>query len=292
MSEATQTTEVTNVPPASVTVPAPEQKSIEKTTETKVTEEKKTPEFMSEKFHQLARKEKSVVKARQEISQMKADFEKQQAQFKEQLADLQRWKHLRDNAKLDPESYLNEAGISYGSLTERNLKGGIDPNVIFEKTNQTIAQFKKEQEEAKKQAQEEQKTQAKKQYEQNLQNFVQGIHEFVETNKEKYELTSLHGQQHLIWEVIQEAGKRGTEMTVQQAAEKVENYLDQQVTKALASKKFKDKFVPVVKPEDPVKPSVPTLSNNITATTPVNGNRAPTEQERIANAMAVLNKFD
>ena len=111
MSEATTTpaTEVTD----QVTQPdGTEAKSLESQPATKDTP--KTPEFMSEKFLALARKEKSVVKARQEISAMKAEFEKQQAQFKEQMQEFQRWKQLKENAKLDPDAYLQEAGLSYG----------------------------------------------------------------------------------------------------------------------------------------------------------------------------------
>lgn len=289
MSEATTTpaTEVTD----QVTQPeGSEAKSLESQTATKDTP--KTPEFMSEKFLALARKEKSVVKARQEISAMKAEFEKQQAQFKEQMQEFQRWKQLKDNAKLDPDAYLQEAGLSYGSLTERNLQGGIDPKAILEKTNQTIAQFKKEQEEKEKAAQEAAKTQAQKDYEARVGQFVQGIYDFVEQNQDTYELTNQTGQQNLIWEVIQAAAKRGTDMTVKQAAEKVEEYLSEQAEKVLSSKKFQGKYTKVVKEEEAPKVTpAPTLTNNITASSQPKPGML-TEQQRIQNALAVLNKFD
>lgn len=283
--EATQVTapQITQAPAVSI-----EAKPSESLETPKVTQTPK--ESASDSFLALARKEKAIVKARQEISAQKAEFEREKAANVKEREEYNQWKQLRDNAKLDPDAYLNAGGITYGSLTERNLKGGIDPNAILEKANQTISNFEKRQEEARKTAEEAQKTNAQKEYEDNLKRYVDSVNDFVETNKETYELITLHNQQHLIWEVQQAAGQRGQVLTTKQAADKVEQYLDEQVTKALNSKKYKDKYTPIVK-EEPVKPGSPTLSNNITSSTPTKTGFL-TEKQRIDNAMAVLNKFD
>ncbi len=290
MSEVTTTTEVPQDNSASIDPAKIESKPNEINTETKAPEKPK--EYASDSFAALARKEKSIVKARQEIAAQKAEFEREKASAAKEREEFTRWKQLKDNAKLDPDAYLSEAGLSYGSLTERNLKGGVDPNAILEKTTQKLSEFEKKLQEKEEKAAEEQKTRAQQDYETNVKKFVEGIYDFVEQDKENFELIKLNNQQNLIWEVIQAGYSRGQELTVKQAAEKVETYMTEQIEKALSAKKFQGKYSKVVKEEEPVKPGSPTLTNNATSTTPSTKARMLTEQERIANAMAVLNKFD
>lgn len=250
----------------------------------------KEPEFISDKFAALARKEKSIVKARLELSQQKAEMAKQQEEFKAKMAEFERWQKIKENAKLDPDAYLNEAGITYGYLTERALKGGQDPKAVIEHTNKTLADWEAKRAEEQKIAKQQQEEQAKKDFEERVNNFVKSIHGFVDTNKETYELTALHGQQNLIWEVIQEGARRGQSIEVKDAADRVEQYLTEQVEKSVTgTKKFKEKFSAPKKEEPQVKPApgTPTLSNNV----PVTTSKGPiTEQQRMQNALAALNK--
>lgn len=254
--------------------------------ETKV-EEKKTPEFMSDKFAALSRKERAIVKARQELSAQKAEMEREKQSSAKDREEFNRWRALKDNAKLDPDAYLNEAGLTYGSLTERNLKGGIDPNAILEKTNQTIAQFRKEQEEKESAAKKAQEEASKKDLDQRVTNFISGIYDFVEQNKETYELIAQTEQQNLVWDVIRVGAQRGQELTVKQAAEKVEDYLGGQVEKALSAKKFKDRFTQVRK-EEP-KPGAPSLTNSMAPSTQ-SPTRPLTDKDRMRNAEIALKK--
>jgi hypothetical protein len=247
-------------------------------------------EQVSDKFAALARKEKSIVKARQELAAEKAKIQQEMNQLKAQMLDFDRFKRLKENAKTDPDAYLKEAGLSYGYLTEQNLKGGIDPNAILEKTEQKLSEWEKKQEEAQKKIEEGQKAQAAREWQEKVQGFVQSINDFVEENKDTYELIALHGQQPLVWEVIQEAARRNDVMTVKDAATKVEAYLSEQVEKAMTnSKKFKDKYELKKVPEPPKVPGSPTLSNSMGATTPVKPGMI-TEAERTARALAALNK--
>lgn len=259
-------------------------------TEPPKVDEKPPVEPVSDKFAALARKEKGIVKARQELSALKTQLEAQQKQMDAQMAEFKRWQGLRENAKVDPEAWLNEAGLSYGYLTERALKGGKDPNAILEAAEKKLSDWEKKQQEAAKKAEEDQKTQAQKEFEERVATFVQGIHEYVEQNKEAYELTTLHGQQNLIWEVIQEGARRKQQISVKDAADKVEAYLGEQVEKALASKRFKDRFTPVEKAtETPKEAGSPTLNNSMNTTTPVSPGLI-SEQERMTRALNALNK--
>ena len=254
------------------------------------TPEVKPPSFISDKFAQLARKEKAIVKSRQELSALKADLEKQRSQMAAQQAEFERWQKLKANAKLDPDSYLNEAGLNYGALTERALKGEkFDANEVIAQTRAEIAAFKKEQEERAQKALEENKTTAQNDFQERVKNFVSGINDFVEQNKETYELIDLHSQQDLIWQVIQEGARRKQNITVKEAADKVETYLGQQVEKALLSKKFKDKFMPKIAEEKPKEAGSPTLTNSMTPGTPTTPQYI-TDQERTQRALAALNK--
>lgn len=61
-------------------------------------EEPKTPEFMSEKFAQLSKKEKAIVKARQELALEKEKIARERDQNAKDLEEFKRWKAIKDNA--------------------------------------------------------------------------------------------------------------------------------------------------------------------------------------------------
>lgn len=277
--EVTTVPVVTETPNPEVPVEAPK-------------ETPKTPEFMSEKFHALAKKEKAIVKERQAMAQQRAQFEQEKAQSSKDLSEFKRWQALKDNAKLDPDAYLQEAGLSYGALTERQLNGGLDPKAILEKTNQTIAQFKKEQEERDQKNKDEQKSQAQKDYDAKISQFVEGIHSYVDQNAESYPTIKNAGTQNDVFQLIERAAQRGKLLNVKEATDMVENYYDGVIDKVLESPKWIKKLSEKLKPQEDVntpRPGAPTLSNNMTSSTqPKTG--MITEQQRIQNALAALNK--
>lgn len=259
-------------------------------TETPKTEPAKQQEFASDKFAALARKEKAIVRDRQELSAMKAKIEKELQSIAQQKAEYERFMKLKENAKLNPDEYLKEAGLSYGYLTEQNLKGGIDPATILEKTQETLSNWEKQQKEKAKIAEEESKARAAKEFEEKKTNFIKGIYDYVEKNKETYEITALNDQAGLVWEVMEKAALQGRVMDMKEAADKVEEYLVSQVEKSIAAKKFKDRFSPAIKEDaKDVKPGAPTLTNNMSASTQIN-NKGLTDQERMRNAELALKK--
>lgn len=259
----------------------------QETQEVKETTEVKEPEIASDKFEALARKEKAIFKARKEISQMKSDFERERAMLQDKIKEFERIQKLRDNAKLDPDAYLKEAGLSYGYLTEHNMKGGVDPNTILEKTQATLTEWEKRQEEKLAQQQKEAQERQQKEYEEQYAEFVEKSLEYIASNTEEFELVNQLGQQNLVIEVMTEAGRRGKALTVKEAALKVEDYLNQNIEKALSTKKFQGKF----KKEEPKVTSDTTLNNAMSGGSSPN-QRYVSEQERIDRALAVLNKFD
>lgn len=252
--------------------------------------EPKTPEFMSEKFAVLARKEKSIVKARQEIAALKADFERERKDWNENLEEFKRWKKIKENAKLDPDAYLNEAGLSYGYLTEKALKGEkIDGNEILARAEAKIAALEKKLEERDAKLKEDQTQQASQDVINRRETFFSNVNDWISAQGDAYELINMHNQHQIVRAVIEEAANRKKDITVKEAADKVEAYLAEQIEKAVSSsKKFKEKYVPK-KIEEKKEPGAPTLNNSMNTTTPVSPGMI-TDQERTARALAALEK--
>ncbi len=288
-----ETVEVIPPIPPVVTAPTetPIPPPIESAPPEKKDEEKpKEPGFMSDKFAALARKEKANVKERQEISEKRAELEKKITEFKAQQTEFERWQKIKANAKLDPDAYLKEADLDYTYLTQKELKG-VDPKVILEKTTEQVEALRREIREGKEREAEQLKADQQKAYEEQVQNLLSTIDEVVDENADTYELIKLHNQQNLVWSVIQEAAKHDETLSIKEAADRVEKYLTDHIEKSITTaKKFKDKYTAPKKdePKTPI-PGTPTLSNNLTSTTPVKPGYM-TDKEREQRALDALNK--
>jgi hypothetical protein len=116
------------------------------------------------------------------------------------------------------------------------------------------------------------------------------IADFVKENAETYELTALYEQQDAVYEVIDahfrqtqsETGK-GEILSHKKACELVEAKLEEMADRALKTKKVSAK----IKPPEPATPR--TLTNDLAQSS--FGNAAKTEAERMARAMAALDKL-
>ena len=148
------------------------------------------------------------------------------------------------------------------------FKEPVDPNEQlrkeFEEYKQSIEQ--KEQDAIKARQEAEQK-----QIDQAITNHKDAIAETISKNSEKYELIASQGQQELVWEVTEaHFNETGEILSIEDAADKVESYLEAEVQKLLKLKKFGKKEVEVEQPvKDTKVPESKTLTSNLTSSTPI-----------------------
>lgn len=278
---------------APVTTPAVENAAVP-TPEVKAKAEKDGARFAA-----FAKKEKAIRDAQgrfqSEITAREAQLATAAAQLEAERQEIAAYKAVKAAAKLKPMEWLKHAGLTYEQLTEAQLNGGEPgPSLEVQALQDRIdAAEKREAErlEAQKRATLE-ATQAQRSAV--VEQFRADVNDFVAENAEKYELTALYEQGSLVAQVIEENYNLTKKiMKTSDAAEAVEEYLEQQALKATATKRVQGKLkpaAPVVVPSEkaPAQPRV-TLSNDMTQTSPGNIS-ASTEKERMSRAMARLTK--
>lgn len=163
---------------------------------------------------------------------------------------------------------------------------------------ETIEQMRKEREEEKANAQKENQTKA-------YQAELSRIKNEVLTNKENFELVAYHDDHiDLVKQVLDEGKENGNELTVQQAAKMVEDYLEGRAREFAKVPKLRKLFGVVDNPQVPADngaresstqsqpKAASTLTNLMTQQSGVGTEREMTEEERRAKAAEILRFVD
>lgn len=266
--------------------------------------EKKTEEPLSAKFAALTKKEKSIVQKSQELKTRETTLSDREAALASREAKIKASEALWET---DMFAAIKErTGLDYNGLTMAYLDGKTaapqetDPVKLAKKT---IDDFKKEQSEAKQKADEEakkaQEAAAKKQ-EEDLKAAWEAYNEevrlFIEDNKDTYELINTYAQQGLIAETVDEFYKKNKRvLSVKEASDMVESYLESEAEKALNTKKISGKVKPAAATAPAKKDEEPritkTLNNNMQPTS-ASVLPAQSEADRMKRAMAALNNSE
>lgn len=238
----------------------------------------------SSQFAALARKERAIMKARQEMQA------KEQA-IAEKASRYSKYEDLEKTAKSNPLAALEALGLSYKQITDYILndnKPTADQEISSVK--EQLDAFKAEQAARDLKAAEREKEQAQNIKDRAVTEFKEEIVEHINSKSDAYELICQFDGQEMIYEVIEEnfnSTKRV--LSIDEAATMVEKYLEDMVKRANTSKKFagkKEEPKAQAKAEDAFRPGK-TLSNELTSTAP-SMLPAATEQDRIRRALAKL----
>jgi len=212
-------------------------------------EVKKEDILTSTRLAALAKREKEIVKREKNA---KAMLDK--ASFLE--------KNL-ESIKKSPKKALQELGMTFEQFSTMFLSE-IEPDgkktaedmikEVVEKVDQKFSQL--EEEKSKEKQEEEAKA---------IATFKKDLEKDVKSQGDKYELIQLNEAYDTVYEVIENYWKetfdeetgQGQYLTVEQAADQVEKYLEEQVSKFMKAKKFAKKEEPVVEVKEPTK----TLTN-------------------------------
>lgn len=239
------------------------------------------------------------------------------AAAKEQaIADREAKLTAFESAKSTPLKALELLGLTYQDITQAQMNEGvIAPETEIKKVHERLNAFVKSQEDERRQQEENSKKQMEQQTQKTIATFKGEINKYLEENPARYELIKFEENEDLVYQVIDEhynrtlksaqekaeedgedvADIRGEVMTIAQASDKVEEFLEKKYVKARDLSKVKalsavrpnTSTSNVPKPNTIPRQTPKTLNNQLSATAPTpKPNRILTDDERVAKAVA------
>lgn len=258
----------------------------------------KPPE--SSRFAAIAKREREIQRREAEIKAREAEI---QAKGTPTSID-----DIRRQFSSNPLKALEALGFSYDDLTNQVLNDKEPtPELESKSVRQEFEEFKRQLAEKEEKARQDQETNLKKQHEQALADFTGEVNQFILTNSEKYELIAYNEATPLVLAVIEQHFQQTKEkdptqpriLSIAEASDLVESYLESQTDRLLATKKISAKIgskttaeAPKAKSAEPQfsQPSAKTLTNSLTSSAVPSSLPANTERDRMARAMAALEK--
>jgi len=217
------------------------------------------------RFAALTRKEKAVLETQKQAKEMMAEAQKLMADLKGQQAKT-------SVRPADPIAALEAAGFTYEQAAEFMLNGKqATPDQIAQRALKEVEDLKAQREKDAEERAEGERRRIQQQKDQQYQAWQDGVVEAVKAEKsERWEYTNLLDYQHMVPEVIREHYEATAQtgepkvMSTEEAADKVEAWLEKYVARLAKSKKYGAKGQP---PADGEPDGVP--SSDETSVKPV-----------------------
>ena len=257
-------------------------------------EPEKSDDF-SRKFAALSRREK-------EIRAKEVEYDKRIAELEERLGSFGKKPEpepelpIEYRLKKDPLRALEDMGLSYDKLTELALNDGkLTPEMQMRLMREELeGDYKKKFEELENRLLEKEKSDEQRRYDDIQRGFQNEIEDFVESNADRYELIKANEANDIIYDVIEEHyNDTGRILDIEEAAEAVENYLEEEAEKLLSLGKLRSKFglENDFEQEESPRQSQVTLSNAMSAQANERVGRKLSDEESKALAAKML-KWD
>ena len=252
-----------------------------------VREQEGEDDQFSRKFAALSRREK-------DIRAKEADYEYRMRELEEKLQELQNPPEepqapIEERLRRNPFETLEEMGLGYDKLTELALNDGkLTPDMQMKLMREELEHgYKSKFEELEERlAQKEQEEEYNK-YESIETNFKQEIDSFV-NGKDEFELINANGASDLVYDVIEEHyNDTGRVLNMDEAAEAVESYLEDELEKLMSLGKVKSRFSPRQEQVFKRQPS-PTLSNAHSAQAYQRADRPLSNEESVKEAAKLI----
>ena len=257
-------------------------------------EPEKSDDF-SRKFAALSRREK-------EIRAKEAEYDKRIAELEERLGSFGKKPEpepelpIEYRLKKDPLRALEDMGLSYDKLTELALNDGkLTPEMQMRLMREELeGDYRKKFEELENRLIEKEKSDEQRRYDDIQRGFQNEIEDFVISNSDKYELIQANEANDIIYDVIEEHyNETGRILDIEEAADAVENYLEEEAEKLLSLGKLRSKFgiENDFEQEESPRQSQVTLSNAMSAQANERVGRKLSDDESKALAAKML-KWD
>lgn len=217
------------------------------------TPEQKQAEAISPRLSAIIKREAALIKREREL---KTQMEQLQKSGEGKLSREELIKTLQDEYEEDPYEFMNKHNFSYEKLQNRILGGdeGLKITKLEKKIESLMSQI--ENKEKAKQTQDEQDEET--QYNTKKDQAIGAIEAEIAKLGDKFELIQNEGAFNHVYDVIQEMYlETGKLLTISEAAELVENQLEEDFKKRLEYKKVKGWTTPTQKVDESITKSNP-----------------------------------
>jgi hypothetical protein len=233
---------------------------------------------LSSQYAQLARKEKALRLQAQDLKRQMVEFKAQQDAAKAQIAqtpDPTKYVPV-DQLLKDPWSVLNEKGLTYDQLTQAALNQPKPEELAIQRLQARVEAQEKALKDAQEKAESDRKAQSEESYQQAVTQLRREASQLVNSDP-AYETIKATGSINDVVKLIEKTfAKEKVLMSVEEAAQQVEEYLVDEAIKLAKLKKIQDR----ISKASPAAPQAP-------APTAKDGNAAAAPAKKtITNAMA------
>lgn len=273
---------------------------------------------VSGKLEILIKREQQAIARERQARERESSLEAKLKAIEEREGKLNEF----ETKKKNPKEALGLLGLTYDELTQAQLNDGeLPPQVEIKKLREEIEAYKQaqtqEKDHEKERALAEAKAQAEAQEKKAIESFRSDINQYLTDNSARYELIQYDHNQDLVFDIIDEHYNRtqahaqkqfelgeitqdlvvGKVMSIKEAADKVEEYLEQKYNKAKELSKIKALWgaIPketqkiLAKPElnKPNQTPPKTLTNQLSASASAPKQaKMLSDQERVQKAIA------
>ena len=214
------------------------------------------------KFAALSRREKEIRAKEAEYDKRIAELESrfQPKQEVEKEPELPFEYRLKQN----PLKALEDMGLSYDKLTELALNDGkLTPDMQMRLMREELENdYKSKYKELEERIIEKEKNDEQRRYDEIEMGFKNEIEAFVNSKPEQFELIQANEAKDVVYDVIEEHyNETGKILDIEEAAQAVESYLEEEAEKLLSLGKLRYKFNTGDFEQQPQRQSQVTLSN-------------------------------
>jgi hypothetical protein len=245
------------------------------------------------RFAFLAKKEAAIVRQRHELKAQMEAMTSQRSEMEKLRAEIDEVKGRKASYRSNPLAALEDAGLSYKELTDFILNNNtVSTESQIKALQDKISEVENARQRDHQEREEAAKRQAAEREVQVIAEFKNEISNFISSKKDDYELTNLYESSDLVYDTVEAYFEKTSKvLSIPEACELVEKYLEKQVEKSLQTKKLGQRF------QKPAEESIAksdtqaprrTLNNqNYTSSTPSLVS-PKVENDRMSRALAAL----
>lgn len=246
------------------------------------------PQFAS-KFAALTRKEKAIREQQAALKSQQSEIDNLKKQFEDRGKTEVT---LADRIKKEPLKVLSEMGLTFEDLSQIVLnEGNPTPEMLIKRTRDELqSEYKKELEDLKTSLLEKEKKSEEDKVNAVKSQYLEQLTEYVNSN-EKYELIRHNDAVQLVYDVVEGFyEEKGEVLSIEQAADQVESYLETEAKRIFELKKFKQTSQTKEQPSagEAKKEAAPTLSNALATQASNQGERYLSDEESKREAAKLI----
>ena len=247
------------------------------------------------RFAFLAKKEAAIVRQRQELKAQFDALNSQKSELDKLRSEIDQVKGRKASYRSNPLAALEDAGLSYKELTDFILNNNtVSTESQIKALQDKIDEVEQARQREAKERDEYSKRQAAEREVQVIAEFKNEISNFISSKKDDYELTNLYESSDLVYDTVEAYFEKTSKvLSIPEACQLVETYLEKQVEKSLQTKKLGSRFQKpaeeTIAKSDPQAPRRTLNNQTYTSSTPSMVS-PKVENDRMSRALAALNQ--